>query len=210
MRLKNQDNREPSTRNEPNLIMVIRGGYILLKDPLNRKPITIKYLAMLAVKLIINCSIGSFVLLFLYSILMFEPDSAGRLGRDGRVARNILFAQEQFYRENRKFADNQNQLSLSKDILRNSDQAILKNISNQLSVVMSFTSGSSDGKWHIGTISVDKNPSRDRSEFKIYSCRFIQEGIVQIPNDSQLKQLAEDGKCPTGTENIDNRFGTMY
>ena len=210
MRLKHQDNRESSTRNEPNLIMVIRGGYILSKDPLNRKPITIKYLVALAVKLIINFSIISFVLLFFYSALMFEPDSAGRLGRDGRVSRNILFAQEQFYRENEKFADNQNQLILSKDILYNSDQAILKNIGNHLSVVMSFNSGSSDGKWHIGTISISKNPSRDRSEFKIHPCRFIQKGIIKIPNDSELKQLSEDGKCPIGTEKIDNRFGTMY
>jgi hypothetical protein len=102
MRLKNQDNREPPTRNEPNLIMVIRGGYILSKDPLNRKPITIKYLAMLAIKLICGWYIGYFLIWFSYSFFMFEPDSAGRLYRDGRLSENILFSQAEFYRENRK------------------------------------------------------------------------------------------------------------
>jgi hypothetical protein len=106
--------------------------------------------------------------------------------------------------------ENQNQLNLSKGTLRDSDRVILKNISNQLSVVMSFKSGSSDDKWHIGTISINKNPSRDQSEVKISPCRFIQKGIVQIPSELQLMQLAEDGKCPVGTQKIDSRFGTMY
>jgi hypothetical protein len=210
MRIKRQDNREPPTRNEPNLIMVIRGGYILSKDPLNRKPITIKYLAMLAVKLICGWYIGSFVIWFSYSFFMFESDSAGRLYRDGRLSINILVAQAKFYRENRKFAESQNQLNLSKGNLHDSDRIILKNINNQLSVVMSFKVGSSDEKWHIATISINKNLSRDQPEFKIYPCRFIQKGIVQMPSDDGLRKLSEDGKCPMGTEKIDDRFGTMY
>jgi hypothetical protein len=210
MRLKHQDNQNPPTKNEPNVIMVIRGGYILSKDPLNRKPITIKYLAAIAVKLIINCSIISFVLFFLYSILMFEPDSAGRLSREGRAAQHVFGLQTVFYKENGKFAEDQQQLNLSDKFLNSSDRVLIKNVNNNLSIVMSLTANSSDGKWHIGTISFEKNPSRERPEFRISSCRFIQKGIVQIPNDTQLIQLSESGKCPMGTQNIENKFGTMY
>jgi hypothetical protein len=210
MRLKNQDNRELPTRNEPTLIMVIRGGYILSKDPLNRKPITIKYLGNLAIKLIINCSILSFILLFLYSILMFEPDSAGRLGRDGKVSRHFFQSQVLFYKENGKLAENQEQLSLDKQFLNSSDRALIKNINSNLSVIMSLVANSSDGKWHIGTIAVEKNPSRDRPELRIFYCRFINKGIVQIPDDVQLKQLSENGRCPMGTQKIDSKFGNGF
>jgi hypothetical protein len=210
MRLKNQDNREPPTMNEPNLIMVIRGGYILSKDPLNRKPITIHYLGGLVVKLIISCSILSFVSLFLYSILMFEPDSAGRLGRDGKISRHFFQQQVLFYKQNGKLAENQEQLSLNKQFLNSSDRALIKNINSNLSVVMSLVANSSDGKWHIGTIVVEKNPSRDRPELRIFSCRFINEGVVQIPDDVQIKQLSENGRCPMGTQKMDNKFGNAY
>jgi hypothetical protein len=210
MEPKYQIDRKPPSKNEPNLIMVIRGGYILSKDPLNRKPITIKYLATLTIKLIFSGWIGYFAIWFVYSFAMFEPDSAGRLSRDGRVSRDIFYAQEEFFRANEKFAENQNQLNLPEKNLYDSDRAILKNINNQLSVVMSLTSNSSDGKWHIGTISVRKNSSNNQSELKIFFCRFINKGIVQIPTDAQLEKFSEDGKCPVGTEKIDNRFGTMY
>jgi hypothetical protein len=115
-----------------------------------------------------------------------------------------------FYKENGKLAENQKQLSLDKQFLNTSDRALIKNINSNLSVIMSLVANSSDGKWHIGTIAVEKNPSRDRPDLRIFYCKFINEGIVQIPDDTQLNQLSENGRCPIGTQKIDSKFGKGF
>lgn len=191
-------------------LMVIRGGYILLKDPLNRKPITAGYLALLAGKLIAWWYMITFVIGGLYSLVMFEPNSAGRLGRDARVSKYIFTAQREFYLKNGRFAENQQELNLPKKIFNDGDRSIVKNIDNQLSVNLSLSADSSDGRWYLGTIGIDRKMPIDKSNFQIFACKFIHKGIVQLPSDVQLQQMSKTNKCPVGTKNIQSKFGLMY
>jgi hypothetical protein len=198
------------TKGEITPLMVIRGGYILLKDPLNRKPITTGYLALLAIKLITWWYIISFVVGFLYFLVIFDTDREGRLGRDARVLKYIFAGQREFHLKNGRFADNQQELNLPAKIFNDRDRSIIKNIDNQLSVNIALSDDSSDGRWYLGTIGIDRKMPVAKSNFQIFACKFINKGIVQLPSDVQLQQMSKNKKCPVGTENIQSKFGVMY
>jgi hypothetical protein len=201
---------DPPAKGEITPLMVIRGGYILLKDPLNRKPITAGYLALLAIKLITWWYIVSFAIGALYYVVIFDPDRAGRLGRDARVSKYIFAGQREFYLKNGRFADNQQELNFSTKLFKDRDRSIIKNIDNQLSVNMALSADSSDGRWYLGTIGIDRKMPVAKSNFQIFACKFINKGIVQLPSDVQLQQMSKNKKCPVGTENIQSKFGIMY
>jgi hypothetical protein len=201
---------DPPAKGEITPLMVIRGGYILLKDPLNRKPITAGYLALLAIKLITWWYIVSFAIGALYYVVIFDPDRAGRLGRDARVSKYIFAGQREFYLKNGRFADNQQELNFSTRLFKDRDRSIIKNIDNQLSVNMALSADSSDGRWYLGTIGIDRKMPVAKSNFQIFACKFINKGIVQLPSDVQLQQMSKNKKCPVGTENIQSKFGIMY
>lgn len=201
---------DPPAKGEITPLMVIRGGYILLKDPLNRKPITAGYLALLAIKLITWWYIISFMVGFFYFLVIFETDRAGRLGRDARVSKYIFAAQREFYLKNGRFAENQQELKLSDKFFNDLDRSIIKNIDNQLSVNIALSADASDGRWYLGTIGIDRKMPIDKSNFQIFACKFINKGIVQLPSDAQLQQMSKNKKCPVGTENIQSKFGLMY
>jgi hypothetical protein len=201
---------DPPAKGEITPLMVIRGGYILLKDPLNRKPITAGYLALLAIKLITWWYIVSFAIGALYYVVIFDPDRAGRLGRDARVSKYIFAGQREFYLKNGRFADNQQELNFSTKLFKDRDRSIIKNIDNQLSVNIALSADSSDGRWYLGTIGIDRKMPVAKSNFQIFACKFINKGIVQLPSDVQLQQMSKNKKCPVGTENIQSKFGIMY
>jgi hypothetical protein len=210
MEPKYQTEGDPSANDAITPLMVIRGGYILLKDPLNRKPITAGYLGLLAIKLITWWYITSFTIGVLYSLVTVEPKRVGRLGRDARVSKYIFAAQKKFYLKNGRFAEDRQELNVPAKIFNDRDRSIIKNIDNQLSVNIALSADSSDERWYLGTIGIDRQVPLVKSNFQIFACKFINKGIVRLPSDVQLKQMSTNKKCPVGTENIQNSFGIIY